>query len=106
MATLQFYAIPPSGDNTQVIGAGSQIVPATTAGTPITIGHNVLVRLVASAAMNIRFGKTGVTSAGATDIYLAPNVPEIWDMGRYNEVIVPWGGAAGATLYWNIVSKA
>ena len=105
IATPIFYQVVTNGTNTKANGA-SQAISITTIGTPITLGHNVLVRLVATSPMFVRFASAGATTATANDIYLPANVPEIFDMGRYNEVIVPFGGAATGTLYYSVVSKA
>lgn len=106
MAIPKFFPIPTSGNQTDANG-GNQAVGATSVGTPITLGHNTIVRLVATGPLNVRFAAAGTTTASANDIYIPANVECIFELGRYNEVIVPYNsGAASATLYYSVVSKA
>lgn len=109
MGVLAFVKVAPSGNN-DIANGNSVTITKNVIGSPITIGHNNIVRLVAVGAnVFVRFGAAGTTSAGITDVLLCSHVPEVFDMGRYNEVIVPFydGVDAGTTaiLYYHIVAK-
>lgn len=54
----------------------------------IVIGANHIIRIAASAAINVRFGaQATITAAGATDILVPANSPELFDPGYLNDAI-------------------
>lgn len=80
-------------------------VGATSASTAIQIGHNQLVRFVATGPVNVRFG-SALTTATAADVYLPANFPEIFDMGRGHEQVMFYNsGATAVTVFYSIVSR-
>lgn len=88
------------------VASGSSVTVAATSTAPaITIGHNQLVRIVATGPVNIRFG-IGLVTSTATDVYLPANAPEIFDMGRHSEQIMFYNpGSSTVTVFYSIVSR-
>lgn len=110
MATPLFYKVAPNGTNATADGQ-TVTLAANVASSPITIGHNKIIRLVAVGAnVWVRFGVAGTTTATNQDVLLASHVPEEYDMGRYNEVIVALYDAAdsgtSALLNITVISKS
>lgn len=96
------FQIPANGSNstpsavTTAIGAGATSV--------FTIGHNNIIRVIASTPVNIRFGPTGLTTATVQDILIPAGVAEFFDMGRQHECIAVFATAASSFNY-AIVSR-
>lgn len=104
MATFKFYPVVPAGNGgTNVIYAGT----LASAGTQsVTTGNNMLIRIVGSQPLSVRFGSIGNSPvATATDIYIPGNTPEIFDMGQFNNVVSIYSFAAGNIVTVNQVVK-
>lgn len=99
MAVVKFFPIiSNSPGNALILSAGQS--------QAITIGNRVLVRIVSTQGVNIRFGSS-VASASASDMYLPPNTPEIFDMGDQNDSLCIYNSSTGSASVWiNPVSKA
>ena len=105
MAVFKFYPVAPTGTGTSanVIYAGTLAAAGT---QTITVGKNNLFRIVASQPITIRFGVAGtITAAGAGDIYIPGNMPEIFDMGNQNETINVYSFNASTIVTVNQVVK-
>lgn len=105
MAVLDFVQVAPSGNG------GSNTIYAATLGAAgasgtIATGNDMIVRIVASGAITVRFGTTvNMTPAIATDIYLPANTPYIVDMGHQNNAISIFSVTAATIITVNQVSK-
>lgn len=91
------YQIVANGTNTTASG----VTTAITAGATVvfTIGHNNIIRVIASTPVNIRFGPTGLTTANANDVLIPAGVSEFFDMGRQHECIAVFAVAASSFNY-------
>lgn len=95
MAVQTFVSIP----------AQQATITATLAGASsaeIILGQNVIFEIVASAAMNVAFGVSGMAAASASNFQLPANVIHRWDTGNYNDRIRIFGTGT----YWiQVVTK-
>lgn len=103
MTPYSFQIIAQGGPS--VASGASVAVAATSVSAAVAVGHNQLVRLVATGPVNVRFG-SALTTATANDVYLPANFPEIFDMGRGHEQVMFYNpGATPVTVYYSIVSR-
>ena len=68
----------------------------------------MIIRIVASQPISIRFGTTTNLSgnnAGASDIYIPGNYESIWDMGHINNAISIYSFNAGTYITVNTVVR-
>jgi hypothetical protein len=105
MATPVFYQVAPTGNgNNNTIYAGT-LAASANSGTQTT-GNDMIIRVIASQPITIRFGTVAnLSAATATDIYIAPNVAEIFDMGHLNNAICIYAFNASTVVTVNQVSK-
>ena len=107
MAVQTFFQVAPCGDGasntlyagTLAAGANSGVVPT---------GNDMLIRVIGSLPITIRFGTTtnlAANAATATDIYIPANRAEIFDMGHYNNAIRIYAFQNGTVVTVNQVSK-
>lgn len=98
MATLKFFPIISNYPGNAITLNNAQT-------QSVTIGNRVLVRIVSNQGVNIRFS-TGAQTPTAADMYLPPNMPEIFEMGDMNDTINIYNSSAAvATIWVNTVSK-
>lgn len=107
MAVFDFIPVAPAGNGgTNTIYAAT--LAATTASTVITTGPDMIIRVVASGAITIRFGTaTNLASspATATDIYIPANTVQLFDMGHQNNAISLFSIGANTIITVNQVVK-
>lgn len=98
MASLKFFPV--------ISNAPGSVVNLTNGQTQsITLGQRVLVRIVANQGVNIRFS-TGAQTPTGSDMYLPPNVAEIFDLGDQNDTINIYNSSAAAATIWvNAVTR-
>ena len=71
----------------------------------ISVGNNRIIRICASAAINVRFGQSAtITAAGATDLLVPAASPELFDVGYINDSIWIFS-TPGATVTVTGISK-
>lgn len=88
MAVLQFYPVASASVGTAAAPLYSNTLGAAGNSVNITTGFDMLIRIVASGPIAIRFGASAtLTNAGTGDIYIPANIPDIWDMGHLNNAI-------------------
>lgn len=104
MATPLTTQIAAQG-NATTASATSYSVAASGQTAEIPIGVNKKIRIVATSAVNVRFGPSGTNTATASDILIPANVESIWDMGGVNSSICIFATAA-ATVSVALLSKA
>jgi len=101
MATPRFYSIV-KGSNGVANATNTAILAGNVA--IFTIGANTLFRITATAGVNIRFGDASITTATANDLYLPPNLPEIFDSG--NTVKIAVFAVANATVNVTLLARS
>jgi hypothetical protein len=100
MATPLFIPIFRGSDS----GTGSSTTAIGTGAVGVfQLGNNVVIRVVATVAVNIRFGDSSITTATAQDIYLPANTVELFDMGTNTAIAV--FAAAASSFNLSIVSR-
>jgi hypothetical protein len=107
MAVFEFIQVAPASN-----GSNNTIYAATlgAAGnsTVITTGKDMIIRVVGSGALTIRFGTAdnlASSPATATDIYLPANLPYVVDMGHQNSAISLYSVAANTIVTVNQIVK-
>lgn len=106
MAVLQFIRVAPAAIGTAAAPIYAATLGASANSPVITTGFDMIIRIVASGPINIRFGNAStLTNAGATDILLPANVIEIWDMGHQNNGLSIWSQNASTQVTVSQVSK-
>lgn len=106
MAVQSFIAVAPASNGTAPNTIYSATLGSAANSTVITTGLDMIIRIVGSQALAVRFGTAAnLTSAGATDIYLPANTPYIIDMGHLNSAISLYSFAAANIVTVNQVSK-
>lgn len=105
MAVFSFVQVAPPGNG------GSNTLYASTLGaagnSPIILtGKDMIIRIVASGAITVRFGQNATLgNSAATDIYLPANTVWIVDMGHQNDSISIFSVAAATIVTVNQVVK-
>jgi hypothetical protein len=106
MAVMKFY--PVAGAS---VGTSAGVLYAATLGASgtsgvITTGPDMLIRIVATGAITVRFGASAtITAAGAGDMLIPANTIDIWDMGHLNNAITIFSIAATTTITVSQVVK-
>jgi hypothetical protein len=89
MAVQAFVQVAPVGNGTNNVIYGATL--GASANSPvINTGNDMIIRIVASNAITVRFGTAANLAsnpAGATDIYVPANLPWVVDMGHQNNAI-------------------
>lgn len=105
MAVPYFHQVAPQGNGSNNTIYNGTLAASANSGV-ITTGNNMLIRVIASLPITIRFGTaTNLSAATAADIYIPPNRPEIFDMGYINNAISIFALSAGTIVTVNQVSK-
>lgn len=100
MATPLFFEIHHGSNGvasatTTAIGIGAISV--------FQIGQNNIVRIVATTAVNVRFGDTNITTATAQDVLVPANTVQYFDMGT--SVAIAVFAVAASSVNISIVSR-
>jgi hypothetical protein len=104
MATLLCFPINQIGNNATA-SATTVSINATSIAN-LTIGTNVLFRIVATGPINVRFGPTGLNTANANDVYIPANVIDTHDMGANLSCISIFNpGASAVSVNVSILSR-
>jgi hypothetical protein len=107
MAVAKFYQVAPSGNGSTNTIYADTLAAGADSGV-VTTGPDMLIRVIGSLPITIRFGTTANLAgnpATATDIFIPANTPEIFDMGHYNSAISIYTFQNGTVVTVNQVSK-
>lgn len=105
MATLLCFPINQVGNNATA-SATTISVPATSVSSPITVGNNGLVRIVATGLINVRFGPSNLNTATTNDVAIPANVIDTHDMGsNLNTIVIFNPGASAVSVNVSILSR-
>ena len=105
MAVPSFVQVAPAGNGGNNTLYAATLGAAATSGVQVA-GNDMIVRVVASLPVTIRFGPSASLSAStATDIYVPGNSPELFDLGHINNAFSIYAFSAGTIVTVNQVSK-
>jgi hypothetical protein len=105
VAVAKFYQVIPAGNGSTNTLYAATLGAAATSGV-VTAGNDMLIRVIASLPITIRFGTvSNLSAATSTDIYIPPNRAEIFDVGHNNNAFSIYAFQAGTIVSVNVVSK-
>lgn len=91
MATRKMIAVPGTEGGTTV-----SALATVSSSAEIVIGNNAIFMISATGPINIRFGKSGMAAASASDFYLPMNSPATFDLSDIHDRIRVFNPGTGS----------
>jgi len=105
MAVPSFIQVVPAGNGGNNTLYSATLGASATSGVQVA-GNDMIIRVVGSLPITIRFGPSGsLAAATATDIYIPANSPETFDLGHINNAFSIFAFQASTVVTVNQVAK-